>query len=88
MVLIKIESIHNNVRTDEMEGYCLDLPQLGKSFRIISLGGGLSVPSSDRMISTTSVNKMELIDDYTVEFRTKNSTYRLLQYASDKPNKL
>jgi hypothetical protein len=81
ILFTKVESSHNNVRTNTMIGECMWLPQIGKSFLIYSCGGSL-VGDGDRVIHTTQVKEIKLVDDYTIEFKTQNSTYRLNKYVS------
>jgi len=77
--LIKIESNHNNLRTNEMEGVCTDLPEVGKRFLIF--GEGLEF--GHRVITTTRVQEVE-----GHVFRTKNSTYELINIVGTENNDL
>lgn len=83
ILLTKIESNHNNVRTKTMEGETRRLPQVARSFLIFAKGGGLKIKGSDRMIHTTQVREIRLFDDFTIIFKTRNSTYKLERYAQD-----
>jgi hypothetical protein len=72
--LEKVTSVHNNVRTDKMIGATYDLPRLNNDFVIF--GESLTPVGAFRQIHTTRVVSIEENPDC-IEFRTKNSTYRL-----------
>ena len=74
-ILERVESAHNNMRTDEMEGICPSLPAVGSGFTIV--GEGLE--SGCRVITTTRVVEIMEEKDDEVLFRTANSTCRLKQ---------
>lgn len=72
--LTKIESNHNNLRTNEIEGVSLDLPEVGKSFYLV--GESLTEGMDARVVTTTEIKSLEKTDnEYT--FKTLNSTYKL-----------
>ena len=72
--LTKIESNHNNLRTDIIEGITLELPEVGKSF---VLAGKPLTPGTDiRLVTTTEIKNVEKIDNE-YKFKTLNSTYKL-----------
>jgi hypothetical protein len=62
----RIESSHQNLRTDEIEGYASSLPLVGENFILLSKGLEVGV----RVVRTTPVT--ELRDS---SFKTQNSTY-------------
>lgn len=75
MTLTKIRSVHENLRTDTMEGRVQALPRVGETFYIFGVG----IEFGTRLIYTTEVKEIRSINKNTIEFKTKNSTYRLSQ---------
>ena len=73
--LIKIESTHDNMRTDEFDGHFAFLPEEGGSFVIY--GEPISENMSVRYIRTSMIKSVEWIYEKIVEFKTQNSTYHL-----------
>lgn len=74
--LTKIQSSHNKVRTDEVNGESDNLPEIGKRF--VLLGEALvKADGNMRIVYTTSVSELTNISDKSMEFKTQNSTYRL-----------
>ena len=71
--LSKITSNHNNLRTDFMEGVVKELPKVGDTFQIV--GEGLEYGM--RVIHTTEIKSIDQLNEDTVEFKTRNSTYHL-----------
>lgn len=70
--LTKIRSDHQNLRTDEIKGATLTLPEKGKSFQLF--GEGLEFGT--RVVTTTEIQVVDKIgNEY--EFSTLNSTYKL-----------
>ena len=72
--LTKIESTHNNLRTNDMEGKTGSIPEVG--YDIMVFGEGLVFGT--RVIHTTEVK--ESVYDKTTKtftFKTQNSTYTL-----------
>lgn len=72
--LIKIDSTHSNLRTDKIDGYYLDKPVEGLSFKFYSKP--LNSNADMRIITTTPIKKV-LESNNLIEFKTKNSLYRL-----------
>lgn len=73
-LLTKVESNHNNLRTNSMDGRTLELPTVGKDFIIV--GDSLTEGLTHRVITTTEVKEVtKNEDEYT--FKTQNSTYKL-----------
>lgn len=72
--LVKLASNHSNLRTNEIEGKCTHIPEVGESFVLFApaLEGG-----DFRMIQTTPVTLCEY-NDKKFSFQTKNSSYELL----------
>jgi hypothetical protein len=68
--LVKIESTHNNLRTNEIVGEFSYSPEVGHVFRFYSKP--LDPDASIRVITTSSVQSIN-----GQEFKTRNSTYRL-----------
>jgi len=74
VLLTKVESNHNNLRTNEIEGLTLELPTVGKGFNMS--GEPLDKAMSVRVINTTEIKEIEGSEnDFT--FKTLNSTYKL-----------
>lgn len=79
-VLVKVESTHNNLRTKDVDGYCLDLPQKGDQFLLFA--EPLEEKLAEfRLIHTTEVKEIDHViegkDFGQINFKTKNSTYEL-----------
>lgn len=72
--LTKVRSTHNNLRTPTIDGWFEKPPTVGEDFEFLAppLESG-----SIRMIWTTSVRDVTELALGSVEFKTKNSTYRL-----------
>jgi hypothetical protein len=77
--LTKIVSNHTNLRTDEIVGFCHDLPAQDQDFLMFSSPLVLAPGSSRglRVVHTTEVQKVETIDSTELIFKTRNSTYKL-----------
>lgn len=73
--LIKIDSTHNNMRTNEFKGHFMNIPVVGNQFCIF--GEPISENMSVRYIKTSPVKEVEQIYDKILEFKTQNSTYHL-----------
>lgn len=71
--LTKIESNHNNLRTDSIRGWCAELPVIGSSFAMM---GPPLATGSVRLVRTSPVQTIEHTDNR-LRFRTENSTYEL-----------
>lgn len=72
--LTKIESTHTKLRTNEVEGFTIELPEVGKSFGMVS--ESLSDKMEGRLVTTSLIQELDKKDSvYT--FKTKNSIYRL-----------
>lgn len=74
--LTKIQSTHNNLRTDTIEGEALMPPTVGKSFLIT--GQPLTKDGNVRVVHTTEVKSVTHIDGG-IQFETQNSTYKYEQ---------
>jgi len=72
--LTRIESTHNNLRTDSTVGTCVMLPTVGFSF--VVLGDSLTEGLDWRLITTTEVTELRLSKGV-YYFKTKNSSYTL-----------
>lgn len=73
--LTKLNSTHNNLRTDVIEGECIYLPRTGYSFVMTS--EPLNPNASFRQIATSNVQSIFTLNDKSMEFKTMNSTYLL-----------
>lgn len=72
VILTKLNSSHNNLRTDVIEGYTVTLPAEGVEFIMWSEG----LEFGTRYVRTTAIQTVERIDRI-YEFNTLNSKYRL-----------
>lgn len=70
--LTKIHSLHNNLRTDTIEGVTNNLPETGSSFIMFAEG----LDFGTRVITTSLVQNVEQIGNEYL-FRTLNSAYKL-----------
>lgn len=68
--LTKVESTHNNLRTDVVEGECSHLPTIG--LRFVMYSDPVEVFGNMRYVSTSPVQAITQDG-----FRTLNSTYKL-----------
>lgn len=74
--LTKIESNHNNLRTNDMVGTTAQIPEVGHEF--IILGESLSFKGGARVIHTTEIKDVKLdLANKKMTFQTQNSTYDL-----------
>ena len=71
--LTKIKSNHDNLRTDEIEGETLELPEKGKSFQIYAPG----LVHGIRMVTTTEIQFVEKLGNV-YHFNTLNSIYQVV----------
>jgi hypothetical protein len=72
--LTRVESNHNRIRTDSVEGMTSELPVVGKSFCLI--GESLTEGMNARLVTTSKITKVDQNgDEYT--FNTLNSTYKI-----------
>lgn len=74
--LIKIESNHNLLRTDEIVGSWPFFPEVGSGFVIYSEPLDKE-GNTVRYVRTSKVQEIEQLYDKIWEFKTQNSTYRL-----------
>jgi hypothetical protein len=74
VVLKRMLSNHNNLRTDVIEGMAMHLPSVGMPF--ILFGESLTDPAATRVVTTTPVMETK-VNDSVWWFKTKNSTYEL-----------
>lgn len=72
--LTKLQSNHNNLRTDSVEGFSLELPEVGKSFQLV--GDPLTAGALFRGVFTTEIKNVERMGNEFV-FHTMNSKYKL-----------
>lgn len=74
--LKKIESTHNNLRTNEIEGKTTHIPEVGHPFQIF--GESLTEGNDFRCVTTTEVKESEYKEDSRIfTFKTLNSLYEL-----------
>lgn len=72
--LTRIESTHNNLRTDVVEGEALWEPVVGSHF--VMTAKSLTDPVKTRVITTSTITSISLLDNR-IFFETENSTYCL-----------
>jgi hypothetical protein len=72
--LTKVESNHNNLRTNEIEGITQELPSVGKSFQLV--GESLTQGMNARIVYTTEIQFVENMGNEYM-FKTLNSTYKV-----------
>ena len=75
VLLKKIESNHNNLRTNEVEGYTLTLPKEGTS--LVLTGESLTPGMTARLVHTTEIKEVQKTNEKEFLFKTQNSTYQL-----------
>jgi hypothetical protein len=76
VILSRLESVHENLRTDEVEGRTHSLPEIGKSFSLT--GKSLTEGCTARAVITTEVKRIRLHpEEGSLEFWTENSHYGL-----------
>ena len=76
--LVKLERIssdNNNLRSNKVEGTCLDLPQSGRSF--VMFGEPIDSSKDVRWVMTSVVQEVQKDEDV-VQFTTMNSEYKLV----------
>jgi hypothetical protein len=80
VILTKVESNHNNLRTNEIDGLTLSLPEKGKFFQMVAppLESG-----SIRSVTTTEIKELEKTSEDSYTFKTQNSTYKLKVYGTE-----
>jgi len=74
VILTKIRSNHECLRTDVIEGKAPALSEIGDTFVLFSKS--LDPRGSIRMVQTTKVKSIEQIDNV-YQFNTENSVYKL-----------
>lgn len=67
--LTRLNSVNNNLRTNEIVGFCVDLPVVGSSFFMYSEG---LETAGVRVVQTSVIKEMT-----TSGFKTENSEYQL-----------
>jgi len=72
--LKKIKSNHKNLRTEEVEGQTLTLPEVGKAFVLV--GEALNPEADYRSVYTTEIKHVEKMGE-SYRFNTQNSIYHL-----------
>jgi len=74
--LKKIESTHNNLRTDNIEGKTTRIPEIGHPFQLFA--ESLTEGGDFRSVTTTKIQESEYKEDSrTFVFKTLNSLYEL-----------
>lgn len=75
--LTKLESSHNNLRTNFIDGQFKVLPKIGKCFAI--KGESLTPEGSFRLVETTVIKEVDTLyaDQSVYYFTTENSKYKL-----------
>lgn len=73
--LSKIKSIHQNLRTDTIEGFTESLPKIDEDFKMFA--ESLTPEGDFRYVHTTEVCSIDFLDKNTYLFDTVNSKYKL-----------
>lgn len=73
--LTKIQSTHQNLRTNEIEGETGRLPTIGERFSLF--GKALNTAAHLRVVVTTEVRETKTLSSGTIRFETENSTYEV-----------
>lgn len=81
--LKKIESTHNNVRSNEINGVCYELPKVGSSFMLLS-SETLTPDTNLRQIVTSEITEVREFDGEII-FRTRNSLYSITVIDESSP---
>jgi hypothetical protein len=74
--LIRITSTNNNLRTPTVEGEAVTFPVVGAHFSM--LAASLDASKDVRMVTTSMITSVEVVDDKTYRFVTNNSVYELV----------
>lgn len=73
--LTRLNSVHRNLRTDEIVGGCPEKPRVGASFGMTA--SPLDPDAHVRLVDTTKVIKVTPSEEgRVIEFETKNSIYK------------
>ena len=72
--LTKIQSSHQKIRSNVIEGFCQELPTVGQPFKMCAEPLDLSMDI--RLIETTPVKNINKLSKG-MEFKTNNSIYAL-----------
>lgn len=76
VILTRLESTHRNLRTSEVVGETNELPQKGRTFRMV--GAPLDKKADFRVVSTTPIRETRHhVEEGSLEFWTENSHYGL-----------
>jgi len=74
-LLTKVESNHTRLRTNEVEGTTIALPEVGKSFALV--GKSLTEGAPFRLVNTSEITEVEKLSEDELQFKTLNSIYKL-----------
>lgn len=75
VLLKRIISTHENLRTPEVRGFIKDKPALNKE--IILFAEAINPMATGRMIRTTKIKDIRNVSDKVVLCNTRNSTYEI-----------
>lgn len=73
--LTRINSNHDRLRDDIIEGDCQNLPRVGSNFVLIA--PPRDTPDGFRYVETTPISKINKLGPGKTEFHTRNSVYHL-----------
>lgn len=77
-----LKSLQNSLRTATVEGVCVDVIKVGKTFKMQA--PSLSPEASIRLIETTPIQTIKQLDEQTVEFTTlSGSTYQFIKQSEE-----
>jgi hypothetical protein len=87
VTLTKIESTHNNLRTNEVNGLAVELPVVGSAFFMYS-SEILTEGTNVRHIHTSEIKDVKSdMETGEIVFRTQNSLYALTNIKRADPSK-
>lgn len=75
--MTKIQSDHNNVRTNEVVGITSSLPKIGERFQILSEALDKSNGANARYVETSPIESLKSSCENTIIMKTHYSTYEL-----------
>jgi predicted secreted acid phosphatase len=80
VILKKVNSKHNQIRTDEVTGECQFLPEVGKTF--VMFAEPLNLEANMRVIQTSKIEQV-IGSDTIMTFNTQYSSYELNVISND-----
>lgn len=75
VILKRVMSSHNNLRTPEVKGFITEKPAINKE--ILLFAEPINPQASGRMIRTTKIKNIRSVSDKVILCDTRNSTYEI-----------